>query len=347
MADSTLGTPPAGRTVLVVLDTPDTGLRSPARELLTIARGLGEVTAVALAEPSAETIDELGTYGAGHLLVAGIVGDGTPADAHLSHLTPVAAEALAAAVAATSADLVLLSSSFLNREVGARLAHAIGAGLILDASAVSVGEVADAALGVLGDKRVFAGSWDITCAVTTPVAVVTVRANAVVAAPAAQPVVVTTDRIEVRPTPAATAAVVVSRTEHAPTEGGSGRPALAEAAYVVAGGRGTLGDFAPVEDLADALGAAVGATRDAVDEGWVTHDAQIGQTGVTIAPRVYIGAGISGAPHHRGGMQASGVIIAVNSDPESPIFEIADFGVVGDLADVLPQAAAAIRAHKG
>lgn len=333
MADSTT----AGRTVLVVLDTPDRELRSPARELLTIARDLGEVTAVALAEPSAQTLTELGTFGVRHLLVTDLVGEAAD-----RHLTPVAAEALVAAVAATSADIVLLSSSFLNREIGARLAHAIDAGLILDASAVTVGEQ-----GVVGDKRVFAGSWDITCAVTTPRAVVTVRANAVVATPAAEPAQTQVDHIEVRPSASATAAVLVSRTEHAPAEGGTGRPALAEAAYVVAGGRGTLGDFGPVEDLADALGAAVGATRDAVDEGWVTHDAQIGQTGVTIAPRVYIGAGISGAPHHRGGMQASSVIIAVNNDPDSPIFEIADFGVVGDLADVLPQAAQAIRAHQG
>ncbi|SDD52053.1 electron transfer flavoprotein alpha subunit apoprotein [Sanguibacter gelidistatuariae] len=340
MADSTPDPTTAGRTVLVVLDRPDRGLRSPARELLTIARDLGEVTAFAIAEPSQDALAELGAYGVGHVLVADIVGDS--ADAHLAHLTPVAAEALVAAVASTGADVVLLSSSFLNREVGAHLAHAIGAGLVLDTSAVSVGEQ-----GLVGDKRVFAGSWDVSCAVTTAAAVVTVRANAVVAAPAAEPVVVQVDRIDIHPSAAATATVLVSRTEHAQPEGGSGRPALAEAAYVVAGGRGTLGDFAPVEDLADALGAAVGATRDAVDEGWVTHDAQIGQTGVTIAPRVYIGAGISGAPHHRGGMQASGVIIAVNNDPDSPIFEIADFGVVGDLAEVLPQAAQAIRAHRG
>ncbi|WP_036959344.1 electron transfer flavoprotein subunit alpha/FixB family protein, partial [Promicromonospora kroppenstedtii] len=120
---------------------------------------------------------------------------------------------------------------------------------------------------------------------------------------------------------------------------------LDQAAVVVAGGRGTDGDFGPVEDLADALGAAVGASRDAAFEGW--WDSYVGQTGVTIAPRLYIGAGISGAPHHRGGMQASQVIVAVNSDPEAPIFEICDFAVVGQLADVLPQAAAEIRKHKG
>ena len=191
MADSTTG----GHTVLVVLDTPDQGLRSPARELLTIARDLGEVTAVALVEPSAQTLTELGAYGVHRALVADLVGEGADA-----HLTPVAAEALVAAVTATEADLVLLSSSFPNREVGARLAHAIDAGLILDASAVAVGEH-----GVTGDKRVFSGSWDITCAVTTPRAVVTVRANAVVATPAAEPVVTQVDHLEVHPSASATA----------------------------------------------------------------------------------------------------------------------------------------------
>ena len=126
----------------------------------------------------------------------------------------------------------------------------------------------------------------------------------------------------------------------------AGRPALAEASIVVAGGRGTEGDFSGVEELADALGAALGTTRDCVDEGWQPHDAQIGQTGVTIAPRVYIGAGISGAPHHHGGMQASGTIVAVNSDADAPLVQIADFAVIGDLADILPAAAAAIREHQ-
>ena len=115
----------------------------------------------------------------------------------------------------------------------------------------------------------------------------------------------------------------------------------------MAGGRGTEGDFSVVEELADVLGGAVGATRVATDEGWIGHDAQIGQTGVTIAPRLYVGVGVSGAVHHRGGMQASGTIVAINSDPDAPIFEIADFGVVGDLFTVVPQAAAEIRRLKG
>lgn len=325
------------RTVLVLLDTPAEGLRSPARELLTLARTLGSVTAVALAEPSEQTLTALADHGAAAVVVVDLPGDESVG----AHLTPVAAEALAAAAEHSGADVVLLTSSFVNREIGALAARSLSAGFVYDASGVRSTDA-----GLVGVKRVFAGTWDVECAPTTERSVFTLRSNAVVASPAAEPTTPSVERLAVQPSATATAAVLVSRTSH-PTAGETtGRPALAEAAYVVAGGRGTLGDFGPVEDLADALGAAVGATRDAVDEGWVEHDAQIGQTGVTIAPRVYVGAGISGAPHHRGGMQASSVIIAVNNDPDSPIFEIADFGVVGDLADVLPQAAQALRAHQ-
>lgn len=326
------------RTVLVLLDTPADGLRSPARELLTLARGLGDVTAVALETPSATTLADAAAFGAGTVLVVDLPGDASVG----ARLAPVAAEALVAAVEHAGADLVLLTSSFVNREVGALAARSLGAGFVYDTSGIALTET-----GVVGSKRVFAGSWDVECAPTTERAVFTVRSNSVVAQPVADPAECPVEHLAVEPTAAATAAVLVSRTRHAGGPDRSGRPELAEASVVVAGGRGTLGDFGPVEDLADALGAAVGATRDAVDEGWVEHDTQIGQTGVTIAPRLYVGAGISGAPHHRGGMQASGTVVAVNNDPDSPIFEIADFGVVGDLAEVLPQAAAAIRAHKG
>ena len=110
---------------------------------------------------------------------------------------------------------------------------------------------------------------------------------------------------------------------------------------------GTEGDFGPLEDLADELGAAIGATRVATDEGWIAREAQVGQTGVTVSPRLYIGAGVSGAVHHRGGMQAAGTIVAVNNDPDAPIFEIADYGIVGDLFAVLPQATAELRRLRG
>jgi electron transfer flavoprotein alpha subunit len=139
------------------------------------------------------------------------------------------------------------------------------------------------------------------------------------------------------------AARLTATAEHTAT----GRPELSEARFVVAGGRGVDGDFGPVEDLADALGAAVGASRAATDAGWIDHSAQVGQTGTTVSPQLYISAGISGAIQQKAGMQTAKTIIAINKDPDAPVFEIADLGIVGDLAQVLPQAAAEIRRRKG
>jgi electron transfer flavoprotein alpha subunit len=142
---------------------------------------------------------------------------------------------------------------------------------------------------------------------------------------------------------AATAVTVVDRAQRQAT----GRPELSEASIVVSGGRGTGGDFGPVEELADALRAAVGASRAAVDSGWYPHAYQVGQTGKTVSPQLYVAAGISGAIQHRAGMQTSKTIVAVNKDAEAPIFGLVDFGVVGDLHKVLPQASAEIRKRRG
>jgi electron transfer flavoprotein alpha subunit len=319
------------RTVLVLLD-PAGEVRSSILELLTIGRALGRVEAVTLESPSVEALAQLGAHGVETVHQAELPAD-LRGDAR--HLSGVVAATLAAAVRRTDADVVLAPSTFAAKEAVALAGQALGAGVVIDAAGVSEDEQGR----IVGTKRVFAGSWDTTSVVTTDVALLTVRANTVVPKPADAAVATEVEGFAVSvdtPLPTVTQRVPVVRD--------AARPTLEEAATVIAGGRGTGGDFGPVEDLADALGAAVGASRDAVFEGW--FDRYVGQTGVTVAPRLYIGAGISGAPHHRGGMQASQVIVAVNSDPEAPIFEICDFAVVGDLADVLPQAAEVIRAHK-
>lgn len=318
-------TAPTSAPVLVVVDHHGDAPRSSAYELLTAGRAVGPLEAVWFGEVPDAAVERLGAWGVTRV-------HALPAAADL--LPPERGEALAGVVEGTGAGTVLLASTFENKETAARLALATGAGLMVDSAAIEVGEE-----GVVAVQQAFAATWTLRARSTAPRAVVALKPNAVQAvAPegaGGRPEVVTH---VVAPARSAVARLV-ERTPRPPSD----RPDLGEAQVVVVGGRGTNGDFSAVEDLADALGGAVGATRVATDEGWIGHEAQIGQTGVTISPRLYIGAGVSGAVHHRGGMQSSGTIVAVNSDPESPIFEIADFGVVGDLFTVLPQAAAEIR----
>jgi electron transfer flavoprotein alpha subunit len=256
--------------------------------------------------------------------------------AHDEHLTTSVAQALVAVLDATGAGVLLLAATFENKDVAARLGVALRAGVVTDADAVAVEDGR-----VVAGKTVLAGTWSTRVEVVAPLAVVLVKAGAAVAdEPAGLPEVVEHTAVG---TFVGGLVEVVERTERA----AAGRPDLASAQVVVVGGRGTEGDFGPLEELADELGAAIGATRVATDEGWIARDAQIGQTGVTVSPRLYIGAGVSGAVHHRGGMQAAGTIVAINDDPDAPIFEIADYGVVGDLFAVLPQAVAELRRLRG
>ncbi len=314
--------------VLVLIDHSDDGTVRPAvRELLALAARFGPAHGVWVdaSGPSPEALAELGAFGSAtvHTVV--------PAESH--HLTPVIAAALAAVVRAAAPRAVLLTSSFEHKEVAAVLGALTGAGVVVDVAAL---DEVDGTL--VATKQVFAATWTTRCAIRTPFAVVAVKPNAAEAVRSdAGPATLLAHAAD--PAGAARGVELVERSERSP----SGRPDLSSAQVVVVGGRGTEGDFSLLDELADVLGGAVGATRVATDEGWIDHEAQIGQTGVTVSPRLYIGAGVSGAVHHRGGMQSAGTIVAVNTDPEAPIFEIADLGIVGDLRTVLPAATAELR----
>ncbi len=322
--------------VLVVVDHHDGMPSQPTTEVLTAARALSTgapVAAVWLGQeaPGEAARAELGRFGAGVVHVPQL-------DGLAPQLVAVATDAVAAVVAAASPSAVLLVSSFSGKELAAGLAVALGTGAVVDAS--SVERRADGT--VAAGKTVLGASWDTVCTVTGSLPVVALRPAAVDAVPVDSPAAPEVVSVPVGFTARARAVTVVERTEHPVT----GQVPLAEAQTVVVGGRGTGGDFAAVEELAQLLGGAVGATRDVTDEGWREHSAQIGQTGVTVAPRLYIGVGVSGAVHHTAGMQAAQTVVAINTDPEAPIFELADFGVVGAAEDVLPQAIETLRTHK-
>jgi electron transfer flavoprotein alpha subunit len=318
--------------VLVLVDHVDGAVRKTTLELLTIAQRLGQPAAVFIGKGFENAAGPLAEYGAGVAYV--IEGEGLE-----DYLVAPKAEALAQVVEQASPAAVLISSSSEGKEIAARLAIKIGSGLITDAVDVQAGDD-----GPVTTQSVFAAGFSVQASVTTGVPVITVKPNSAapqpVAGAQAGPEV---KNVQVTISDLAKAAKIVERR---PKEK-SGRPDLSEAAIVISGGRGTNGDFAAVEALADAVGGAVGASRAAVDAGWYPHSNQVGQTGKQVSPQLYVAAGISGAIQHRAGMQTSKTIVAVNKDAEAPIFELVDFGVVGDLFTVLPQATEEILKRKG
>ena len=305
--------------ILVLVEHSDGAVKKVTLELLTLARSLGTPAAVWLgAGCSDAAVATLGEYGADKVYVA----DSAELD---DFLVAPKAEAMARVLADSQAAAVLIPSTAEGKEIAGRLAIKAGSGVITDA----VGVAAD----LSATQSVFGGSTVVTSKVSTGTPIITVRPNSVApepAAGAAARVDVTVDISD-----AAKSARVTDRT----VARKGGRPELSEAAIVVSGGRGVGGaeGFGVVEALADTLGAAVGASRAATDAGWYPHQFQVGQTGKTVSPQLYIANGISGAIQHRAGMQTSKTIVVVNKDPEAPIFELADFGVVGDLFAVVPQ----------
>lgn len=314
--------------VLVVVDHVDGAIRKPTFELLTLARRLGEASAVFFGSPDkgAEVAAKLGQFGAEKVYVVD--------DAQIKgYLVAPKAEALQQLVEKSSPAAVLFVSGYEGKEVAARLAIKTSSGLITDAVDVDANGVVT--------QSVFAGNYTVTGKVTKGTPLITVKPNS---APVEEVGAAgTVEAFAATISDGAKTAQIVAQQPRKAT----GRPELTEAAIVVSGGRGTGGNFEPIEGLADALGAAVGASRAAVDSGWMPHSFQVGQTGKVVSPQLYVANGISGAIQHRAGMQTSKTIVAVNKDEEAPMFELVDFGVVGDLHAVLPAATEQINQRKG
>jgi electron transfer flavoprotein alpha subunit len=317
--------------ILVLVDYDNVGgtVRKTTHELLTIARRLGEPSAVFIGSDVSAAADALKAYGAEKIYV---VDDADIKD----YLVAPKAEVLAQLVDRTSPGAVLITSSAEGKEIAGRLAVKTDSGLITDATDVTAGDG-----GPTTTQSVFAGNYTVTAKVTQGTPIITVKPNAATPEQADGAAVQETVTVSISDA-AKTARITASEPRKS-----TGRPELTEAAIVVSGGRGTGGNFEPVERLADSLGAAVGASRAAVDSGWMPHAFQVGQTGKTVSPQLYLANGISGAIQHRAGMQTSKTIVAVNKDEEAPIFELVDFGVVGDLHTVLPAATEQITQRKG
>ena len=315
--------------VLVLVEHADGALKKVTSELITAARVLGEPAAVVVGKPGTADplVDGLKAAGAAKIYVA-------ESDTAENYLITPAVDVLAALAESASPAAVLAASSADGKEITGRLAARIGSGLLVDVVGVEAGPKAI--------HSIFGGAFTVEAQANGDIPVISVRAGAIDAEPAEGAAEKVT--VEV-PEAAENAAKVTSRE---PAVAGD-RPELAEATIVVSGGRGvgSADNFHVVEELADSLGAAVGASRAAVDSGYYPGQFQVGQTGKTVSPQLYIALGISGAIQHRAGMQTSKTIVAVNKDEEAPIFEIADYGIVGDLFKVAPQLTEAVKARKG
>jgi electron transfer flavoprotein alpha subunit len=316
--------------VLAELNPDGPGVRKTTLEALTAARALGEPAAVVLGAPgtAASVREQLAEYGAASVYVA----ESPEID---DYLVAPKAEVLAQLVAEKSPAAVVIPSSPEGKEIAGRLAIKTNSGFLTD--------VTDIAADGTATQVAFAGATIVHSKVTTGTPIYTLRGNSVTPEPA--PAAGTEQPVAVSISDAAKAVKVVDRV----VEQKSSRPELTEASIVVSGGRGVASaeNFSIIEGLADSLGAAVGASRAAVDSGFYPHTFQVGQTGKTVSPQLYIAVGISGAIQHRAGMQTSKTIVAINKDPEAPIFELADFGVVGDLNTVVPEATQQITSRRG
>ncbi|MBO0802200.1 MAG: electron transfer flavoprotein subunit alpha/FixB family protein [Nocardiopsaceae bacterium] len=307
--------------VLVLAEHADGEVKKVTVELLTAARRLGEPSVVWTGGGAEAGKARLAEFGAVKVYVA-------DSEDLSGYVVAPKAELLAQLVAEKSPAAVLVAGTAEGKEIAGRLAVKTGSGVLTDATDVQGGPD-----GPVAEQPNFGGAITVHSTVKQGTPIIAVRPNSVTAEPAAGSAEV--EAVSFAASDAAKGAKVTSREAAEKGE----RPELAEAEIVVSGGRGTgsADGFKVIEELADALGAAVGASRAVTDAGWYPHAFQVGQTGKTVSPQLYVAAGISGAIQHRAGMQTSKTILAINKDPEAPIFEIVDYGVVGDLFKVVPQ----------
>jgi electron transfer flavoprotein alpha subunit len=305
--------------ILVLAEHSGESVKKVTTELLTLARRFGEPSVVWVGPGAEDAQARLAEFGAATVYVAG--------DELDEYVVAPKAELLASLVAEKSPVAVLVASTAEGREIAGRLAVKTGSGVLTDAVGLSEGLVAE--------QSIFGGAIIVQSRVRAGMPIVAVRPNAVAPEPAPSPGAARRENVTVEVSDVAKSARILERVV---AERGE-RPELTEASIVVSGGRGVgnAENFALIEKLADSLGAAVGASRAATDAGWYPHQFQVGQTGKTVSPQLYVAVGISGAIQHRAGMQTSKTIMVINKDPEAPIFELADFGVVGDLFQVVPQ----------
>jgi electron transfer flavoprotein alpha subunit len=314
--------------VLVLVEHLDGNVKKVTTELLTKARQLGEPSAVFIGSGFDNAKARLAEFGAAKVYVA--------ADDELSkYVVAPKVTVLAKLVQEKSPAAVLIASGPEGKEIAGRLAVRTGSGVITDA--------VDLKDDFVAEQSIFGGATIVQSKVAKGTPIIAMRPNST--APEASPGDAADEQVSVELSDADKKAAVLDKV----VEAKSGRPELTEASIVVSGGRGLGGaeNFALIEKLADALGAAVGASRAATDAGWYPHQNQVGQTGKTVSPQLYVATGISGAIQHRAGMQTSKTIVAINKDAEAPIFELVDFGVVGDLFDVVPQLTEEVEKRKG
>jgi electron transfer flavoprotein alpha subunit len=319
--------------ILVLAEhTADGEVKKVTLELLTAAKRLGSPSVAWTGPGSEAAAARLGEYGAEKVYAADS-GD------FAGYVVAPAAELLAQLVASVSPAAVLVAGTTEGKEIAGRLAVKTGSGMLTDAVNVNAGDDGKP----VAEQPNFGGAITVHSTVRAGTPIIAVRPNAIAAEPSQG-----TAHIEPVAFAASDAAKATAITDRVPAERGE-RPDLTEAQIVVSGGRGTgsAEGFKIIESLADALGAAVGASRAVTDAGWYPHAFQVGQTGKTVSPQLYMAVGISGAIQHRAGMQTSKAIVAINKDPEAPIFEITDYGIVGDLFTVVPQLIDEIEKRKG